>query len=417
MTQCSTIPSIESSTGKHFNLGTFRDRAPELTIARVMRHAPALGITRVANLTGLDVLDIPVVGVIRPNSQSQSVSQGKGVSLEAAKASGMMESFEGYCAENDILIRHFTTTSELNTLEGLKFAINFPRKTNSEFQDSSKIHWVEARDLVSRQAFLVPYEIVHCRYTIPRPVDYGFFSATSNGLASGNNWHEAVLHGLCEVIERDAYTLWGESNIFPWCRERTRLDLSTVNDQLCYELLEKCEKAGFDIAIWNMTSDIGVATFRCEIAPPENSFIHPLIGSGTGCHPDRSIALSRAITEAAQHRLTVISGARDNLPARAYTDSGSSSETRKRQIIQTEPTRIDFQTIGSQSGDTIEIDLNWVIECLTTAGFQQALIVNLTLPEFGIPVVRALIPGLEDSIGITDYAKGPRASAAGEQIL
>jgi len=58
-----------------------------------------MGITRIANVTGLDHIGIPVVQVVRPNSRSLAVCQGKGLTLAAAKASAVMESIEGYHAE------------------------------------------------------------------------------------------------------------------------------------------------------------------------------------------------------------------------------------------------------------------------------------------------------------------------------
>ena len=59
-----------------------------------------MGITRVAVLTGLDVIGIPVAAAVRPNSRSVAVHQGKGVTLDAAKASAVMEAVECFHAEN-----------------------------------------------------------------------------------------------------------------------------------------------------------------------------------------------------------------------------------------------------------------------------------------------------------------------------
>ncbi|MHA1566275.1 MAG: hypothetical protein ACTSX7_13265, partial [Alphaproteobacteria bacterium] len=73
------------------NRYTGRSVSPERTVSRVRPFLPAMGITRIANVTGLDTIGIPVVMVLRPNSRSVSVSQGKGFSLDDAKASGVME--------------------------------------------------------------------------------------------------------------------------------------------------------------------------------------------------------------------------------------------------------------------------------------------------------------------------------------
>src|SRR5947209_4551762 len=72
---------------KRFRAGTHRVATPEETLAWVLPKARQMGITRIANVTGLDVVGLPVVAVMRPNSKSIAVAQGKGLSLAAAKVS------------------------------------------------------------------------------------------------------------------------------------------------------------------------------------------------------------------------------------------------------------------------------------------------------------------------------------------
>jgi YcaO-like protein with predicted kinase domain len=80
---------------KTYRSGTHRTVTPEETIARLQPLMHEFGITRVANLTGLDRAGIPVVMVCRPNSRSSAVFHGKGLDIAAAKASGIMEVIEG----------------------------------------------------------------------------------------------------------------------------------------------------------------------------------------------------------------------------------------------------------------------------------------------------------------------------------
>src|SRR5687768_342387 len=68
-------------------------------LAGVQLHLARMGIIRIANVTGLDRIGVPVVMVCRPNARSLAVSQGKGLTLDAAKASGVMEAVELYHAE------------------------------------------------------------------------------------------------------------------------------------------------------------------------------------------------------------------------------------------------------------------------------------------------------------------------------
>src|SRR5215475_8652615 len=92
--------AIASPPGSKRDLGgTVRVREPEDTLAWVRPLLPALGITRVANVTGLDRIGIPVWLCVRPNSRCLSVSQGKGLTAELAQVAAVMESIEMYHAE------------------------------------------------------------------------------------------------------------------------------------------------------------------------------------------------------------------------------------------------------------------------------------------------------------------------------
>ena len=66
---------------------------------RIQPALPLAGITRVADLTGLDWVGIPVWMAVRPNSYSLTVSQGKGVLSAEARIGAAMESLEAYVAE------------------------------------------------------------------------------------------------------------------------------------------------------------------------------------------------------------------------------------------------------------------------------------------------------------------------------
>ena len=81
---------LSTPVEKRYRRGTHRTLSPAETLARFGIHARKLGITRLANVTGLDYLGIPVFMSIRPNSRSLSVSQGKGIDEDAAMASALM---------------------------------------------------------------------------------------------------------------------------------------------------------------------------------------------------------------------------------------------------------------------------------------------------------------------------------------
>lgn len=289
---------------KAYREDTHRAVSTEQTFARVKPFLKRMGITRIANVTGLNRISIPVIMVSRPNSRSVSVSQGKGLSLMAAKVSGVMEAIETWHAERVSLPLRHASYNDLVEEVSVVDVGQLPAVIDSPFTKTKRILWIEGRNLLTEKPQWLPYEMVHTDYTVPRPSGAGCFSCSTNGLASGNHLIEATCHAICEVIERDAISLW--QTLPQNLRMETRVDPSTVSDLLCQEVIQRFEDAGIDFGIWDLTSDVGIAVFRCMIVGKDEDSGH--IGIGDGCHNHRGIALLRALTEAVQTRLTYISG-------------------------------------------------------------------------------------------------------------
>ena len=403
--------SIFESSGRTFKVlrhGTHRAQSLDHSLSRVRRLAPVMGITRVANVTGLDSIGIPVAMVCRPNSRSVAVSQGKGIDYLGAQVSGLMEASELYHAETSTLPLRLCSYEELRYEHGVVDVDQLPHIAPSPFHPNLRVLWCEGRDLFSGQKVFVPYEMVHTNYTVPFIEQHRCFPATSNGLASGNCSIEAISHGLCEVVERDATTLWmlqGEKKF-----EANRLDLQTVDDPICQGLFAKIAHAGISTFVWDITSDVGIAAFACFLVPQEEGDMWQCpFGEGYGCHPDRQIALIRALTEAAQARLTVISGSRDDFWRDAYKEwlDPDRAKALRQDVAAMRPTRA-FADVPNFDGESFEDDVAWELESLGQAGVRQAVVVDLTKPAFGLPVVRAIVPGLEGSLD-PGYTPGRRA--------
>ena len=396
-----------NGTAKVLRQGTHRSESLDYTLKRALRLAPVMGITRIANVTGLDTVGIPVVMVCRPNSRSVAVSQGKGIDLASARASGVMEAVELYHAETITLPLRLATYEELRYQHSMVEVDELPRRSNSRFHPNLRILWCEGRELLSGAHVLVPYELVHTNYTIPLPDGHGCFLASSNGLASGNELIEAISHAICEVVERDATTLW---KLRKEGKQNDRLDLDSVDAPICQEILRKLERAGLSVAVWDITSDIRIATFACNIVPrDDNALWHRAVASGFGCHPAREIALIRALTEAAQTRLTLISGLRDDFRHETYEellDPEVIEAARNRHLASAAVRR--FDDVPTQDGATFEEDVAWELKCIRKARGRQVVVVDLTKPEFALPVVRVIVPGLEPIL-VSDYVPGRRA--------
>jgi len=392
--------------------GTHRVRELTDTLDLLTASLDQIGVTRVGVITGLDVIGVPVVMVMRPNGRSLSVSQGKGITLEAAKVSGIMEAVEAWHAENVLLPLRIATRNELAQVAHVSDPERLPRRTHSRYHDDLSILWVEGRDLMSGDARFVPYELVHLDYRVPGPQGTGCFAATGSGLAAGNHLLEAVTHSLSELVERDAITLFRHRA--PDDRSARRIDLETVDNPICRSLLDRFEAADVLVAVWDLTSDIACPVFQATIIDrsPDRSRRLPA-AAGFGCHVNRGVALSRALTEAAQSRLTLIAGSRDDAPPSLYLEFREPSAI-ERQLagIADQPTPRSFTDTPTADHPTLDADVAHLLDALQDVGLTEAIMVDLTRPELEIPVVRMIVPGLEGyAEKVVDYRPGPRAMA------
>lgn len=398
-----------SETFKGHTLGTHRTVAPEETLRRIQPLLSKAGITRVANVTGLDVIGVPVVAVMRPNSRSIAVAQGKGLDLVAAKVSGIMESLENFHAERVRRPLFLASWEEMRS-RGRTLDLNaLPRLAGSVLDPRAPFLWTEGHEILGRTSIWIPFELVHTSYTLPLPTSSGAFQLNDSGVASGNHPLEATSHAICELVERDAVTLWTYS---PRPQQQTRkVNMRTITDESCRSVVDKFAAAGVRVGVWDVTTDTMIPTFVCMIAddPKENQARPLASATGSGCHPSRSIALLRALTEAAQTRLTVIAGSRDDLSIATYRRGHDRTvATEAIEMITATGGGRNFRDGPGYAGASFHEDVAWELEQLRSINVEQIAVVDLTLPELQIPVVRVVIPGLEGIAGPSSFTPGKR---------
>jgi ribosomal protein S12 methylthiotransferase accessory factor len=136
---------------------------------------------------------------------------------------------------------------------------------------------------------------------------------------------------------------------------------------------------------------------------------------GAGCHPDRAIALARALAEAAQTRLTYIVGSRDDLPLCDYEAPANADLSEALlDALQASGGPCLFDDVPSFSSDDISDDVAWELERLRNAGAERVVAVDLKQGCIGVPVVRVVVPGLEGDCRNAEYSPGLRARAVME---
>ncbi len=402
------------SDGPDVNASDLRTLGPAALLANLRPHLPALGITRLANVTGLDTLGIPTVMVVRPEARSFAISQGRGFTPDAARISGILDAVEAWHAERIEAPLRLASAAELGRNQPLAEVARLP---GSAPAPDDRLLWIEGRELRNGQLRWLPLETVQLDLRQPPPEGSGRFLASPGGLAAGARLDEAIAHGLYELIERDGTTLFlGLPGLLQWQR---RIDLATVQDDTCRTLLQAYRDAEVDVAVWDTSSDLGVASFLCLALDRVHDPARP-VGSarGAGCHPSRSVALARALCEAAQRRLTRLLGIRDELhPRQPAAPATAESHARSQALLQeTRPPPRDFREIPSRGFLTATQALRWTAEVLGEHDLPEVIVVDLSRRELPVQVVRVVVPGLEAFCELPGYQPGARVARQKQEL-
>ncbi len=380
------------SCTKKYKKDTHRAVPPEETLSRIKSKMVTAGITRVADITDLDRIGIPVFSSIRPTADDGAISvyNGKGATPEEAGVSAMMEGIERYSAE---VHDREMVTGRFSELDSCGNALNpdeliLPQSTDPD----QSIQWINGYDLVNDEEILVPASAVF--HPLPLSKDHAtLFRTNTNGLASGNELEEAIFHGLSEVIERDAWSLVEASrNAGP--------NIISPDNGMVGDLMDRFSDAEVSVQIRDMTSDTGIPTFA---AVSDDLLLKDpaLLTIGMGTHTNAYVAMLRAITEVAQSRLTQIHGAREDTTVAEFRTKIGYERTKRINrhwfgaSDGTGEGDRDFDSITSFESDDFLDDIGYMIRNLEGAGMDRAIVVDLTRSEIDVPVVRVIVPGLE----------------------
>jgi YcaO-like protein with predicted kinase domain len=402
------------SQRKSFIGGTHRMRSPAETLRLYEPLMPRLGITRLANVTGLDCVGLPVYIAIRPNSRSLSVSQGKGSTADAARASALMETIELWHAERASLPLRYASYADLARDVAVVDIDKLSRRPGSQLRADTPLFWAAGYDIIQRRDTYVPFEMVNLNL-VGNAYDLATFEMSSNGLASGNHLLEAILHALCEVVERDSVTLSWLGNRETLNRRKVHID--SIDDENCRGLIGLLRNAGIDVSLWDVTGDNGLPTFMAAIAEESGRPHWRTLGAfwGYGCHLSAAVAVARAVTEAAQARLTIIAGSRDDVFHGHFVRQTNLEALKSLRVglLDTPPQR-DFDG-RDLSTDTFDGDLAVATGALERIGIRNVVVIDLTKPDIGVPVVKVIVPGLEAYVWDERFQPGERARSKMER--
>lgn len=379
---------MNASVAVRFTDGTHRAMAPAETLRCIAPHLGEMGITRLADMTGLDRLGIPTWCAVRPSARQVQISNGKGLSHDAAKVSALMEAVEHWHAENPpggfMRVSSAALVREGQPVVPPQALPNY--RAGLHLTDQRVLDWIRGESLPGRAPVWLPA----CAAFLWDPQ---LIVHSTNGLASGNHLVEATLHALYEAIERDAVTRLSRGGLSLPCGRSRVVDLDTLPRGPVAALRDRIRAASVSLYLVRVDSIAPVVTFWAVLIDPASPFACSKINMGHGSHLSGVIAATRAITEAAQSRLTFIHGAREDLAAESYTFTDA--HERLQHFFQCQRGELDWCEITESASGDLATDLDRVLAGLGSAGYRRCYRIDLTQPRFEIPVVKVMVPGLQ----------------------
>jgi ribosomal protein S12 methylthiotransferase accessory factor len=207
-----------------------------------------------------------------------------------------------------------------------------------------------------------------------------------------------------ERIERDAYTLW-QLRKLPQ-QQATCIDPACLGYSEVTRLWQHMTAADLELRLFDTTSDVEVPTFTALLGPAHairtNTARYVEVTYGCGTHPEPERAAIRALTEAAQSRLTYISGARDDVFREVFERP---LPERVRGLFDAMPQKT------ARAHPSEVLDRDGVLSRLRAVGAADVFAVSLSDPDLPFAVVKVLIPGLENPEGARRQRFGSRAIA------
>lgn len=344
----------------------------------------------------------------------RSSNGGKGKTWSQAKAGALCEAIERYSC-----VYHGEEPYIINSLKEMgkdgihpNACMNFSEKQyqNREeinracskfyfmvpipFDESLKMHWTPVYSLSEQKFKYLPSCFCYAQY--PAEDDYRLFSyPDSNGCAAGNSLEEAILQGFLELVERDSVALWWYNML-----RKPEVDLLSFNEPYFFDLIEYYQSLDRRLYVLDLTADLQIPAFAA-ISHRINDNERENIIFGFGAHVDAKIAIERALVELNQI-LPIANVPGTNRTGKIYrTTDKTFVDWLNNATIKNQPYLQPLENVPVRKASDYPrlCDPNIydsVMFCLDTAGKHglEALVLDLTRPDIGLPVVKVIVPGL-----------------------
>ncbi len=392
------ISNIEiKDSFKKYSHDQDKTRTPDQTISWVRERLSRLDMDVLAKTVRIDTgrLDIPVFislcGEDATRLTGTKKQMGKGATAQQSEASALMElmerfSFFSFIEQFPFPVMKYKELDDFAvSVEDLKKSIydtRTPTELCLKFLEDLPLRWVKAWNItLGREQWV--------------PIDWFYMINEYNGPASGNTLEEAILQGLCEVVERHVGSIVSnDMTVTP------EIDMDSIHDPAAIELVNKFRANGIELFVRDISLDTGVPTVAVLAYDPstfpERSEI--VFTAGTTSNPEKS--LCRALTEVAQLAGDFQSRTsyRPTLPKYASLEEAAylMKSNGKRSILE----------MSNHDDNNIRVEIERCVAALSKTDL-QVLAINVTHPRLQVPAVYTIIPGAHflDHTRNTDFAQ------------
>lgn len=348
--------------------------------------------------------------IARPYSSWCSVpgllATGKGMTPDQALASGLMELCERLSwlrfvanAQPGYRVVSFDDVvgQPTATVGGEYFLANFrPAARDAALEAevrSLALPWLSAWSLTRAAPFLYP-------------IGWHSLSMTTNGLAAGNCKEEALVQGLCEVIEREAVY-----RLFVLDRPGRTLDLGAVGDPLVAAAVEHLGHHGVELRALEIGGDLGVAVVVVRGRRQRDRGLATYCGVGQGAHPSPAQALRRALSEylesfAKAERMQALSGMDFEAWSHALGRRHTGFHAHYNAAVMDRCTgSVTLADLPDHSAPDFAVEAERIVAGLAALGY-ETVVIDKTHPALHVPTLRVFVPGMRSIIA--NEADDPR---------
>ena len=252
-----------------------------------------------------------------------------------------------------------------------------------------QLSWFAARSMTDGREVLLPADICLRR---PEPTrDFVVPFPLSIGSAAGTSFDGALLHGLLELIERDATSLWWRGG----CRPRA-VDARDVGADALLEALRPAGYARRRSWLLDITTDIGVPTVAAVSCGPDGYGF----AFGLASRISLDAAVRSAMLEMCQQELAyaVIDAKRAergeaglNAKDRLHLERATKINADRCLLLQPSPGRAENISIPAAEPRAAHAAIVARLDCLGI----EVFFIDLTRSRFAVPVARVIAPALQ----------------------